>query len=50
MCSVVVRKICWRLEVDGSNPGLSKCAYLVKKIVLERGCGGGQLAGIFFAF
>ena len=36
---MVVRKVCARLEVGGSNSGLRKCAYLVKKNCnsIERG-------------
>ena len=46
------RGVCARLEVSGSNFGLRKYAYLVKKMYLNsRGvCGGGLLAGIFFPF
>ena len=31
MCRWMVRKVRARLEVDGSNPGLRKCAYICQK-------------------
>jgi len=49
---VLVRKVHARLKIGGSNSGLPKCIYLVKKMYLDRrgACGGGLSVGIFFIF